>query len=332
MDNKTRIIYEPSYIIKDKRLLTTLCILYDEVMLFNNKSIEDELLFLKSLEANNKADVDVHNRIQFIEEVLYLLSSEAVLGYYDLNNTSNYFPKIDNAEVNVLVEEKNNKVFIKPDKKVNKLTADLINCVQSQNLKVSDFCRKINLYSVSNLYNIPIFTFGNHRLILDNKQYVDFLMNNLAIKSICELALPEMITSNVEDILYARDILKDELLEFKSAMLELTYTLHQSLNNMNNLKNINNECDILVNTKVRAAVYSLEHKLKTSKNRRIRDLIFTGGKILLSGGNLLSLGQSGKELIENGLGFWESIKGISDIQKPEDRIATFILNTKKYIK
>lgn len=332
MIDKTRIIYEPSYIIKDKRLLTTLCILYDEVMLFNDKSIEDELLLLKSLQENNKDDIEIGSKIKFIEDTLCFLSSEGVLGYYDSNNTSEIFPESDEVEINFSIEEKNNKIFIKPDEKINKLTMDLINSVQNKKLKISDFRRNINLYSVSNLYNIPVFTLSNNRQVLNNKQYVDFLMNNLAVKSIFELALPEMITSDIDDILYAREKLKDELIEFKSAMLELTYTLHQSLNSVKDFEYINNECEILVNTKVRAAAYSLEHKLKTNKNRRIRDLILTGSKILLSGGNLLSLGQSGKELIENGIGFYESIRDINDIQRPEDKIATFIVNTKKYIK
>lgn len=208
MSDKSRIIYEPSYVIKDRRLLTTLCILYDEVMLFNDKSIEDELLFLKSLEANKKANVDVFNKIKFIEETLYLLSSEGALGYYDFKKTNNSFPKILNTEVNLSIEEENNKVLIKVDEKVNKLTADLINCVQMNRLKISDFIRAINLYSVSNVYNIPIFAIGNQRLVLDNRQYVDFLTNNLAVKSMCELALPEIVTNDIEEILYAKDILK----------------------------------------------------------------------------------------------------------------------------
>ena len=209
------------------------------------------------------------------------------------------------------------------------MTIDLLNCARTQNLKIKYFRRLINLYSVSNVYNIPIFSISDKRIIVNNKEYVDFLANSLAVKTICQLALPEMVTCNVEDILNARDILKDELIEFKSGILELSYILHHGIKNRNNFEEINSECEILVNTKVKAAVCSLENKIKKSRNRRIKNLILTGSKILLSGGNLLSLGSQGKELMENGLELVDSLKGISEFEKPEHKIATYVLNTRK---
>lgn len=98
MSDKSRIIYEPSYVIKDRRLLTTLCILYDEVMLFNDKSMEDELLFLKSLEAN----VEVFNKIKFIEDTLYLLSSEGAL---DISRLTIAISKVSSGDFDIYLDQ-----------------------------------------------------------------------------------------------------------------------------------------------------------------------------------------------------------------------------------
>lgn len=332
MDMKSKIIYEPSFIIENPKMLTTLCILYDEILLFNSRDIDKEI---DALEEELEVDIGNNNikeKLEFIRGPLKILTSEQILNYYDPIKVQQNFPKASNIDVNLTVNEEEGRIILKTEDDINIFTKNLLNDMNTNGMNVSDLTRYLGMYAVAYSYKIPLVSFSNKRKSFDENSYLDFLTNSLAIKSICELGLPYLNTSNPEDIIFAKENLKDELIEFRSGILELTYLLHQATKGMSSISEIEIEANILVNTKIRAAVISLENKIKMNKNKRIRDLVVAGAKILLSGGNLLSLGLGLKDFATNSVDFLGNLSEIRDIDIPEHKIATYLLNTQKIFK
>lgn len=332
MKKKSQIIYEPSHLIEDPMILTTLCIMYDEVLLFNSRTIDEEIQLLETERPINAETRNISNKLEFIKGPLKILSSENIIKYYDPKKSIESFPKTGELDINLSVGtgEGDGKLILTSKGEINNFTKDYFeNFDTSIITSLSDVSRYTAMYSVAHSYQIPLLSFGNERKYIDDNHYVDFLANSLAVKSICELGLPQLTTSNPEDIIIARESLKDELIEFKSGILDLSYFLHQATKSKDSIQDINREVNILVNTKIKSSVISLENKIKMNKNKRIRDIIISGGKILLSGGNLLTLGQSIKDITTNGLDLLDNLNNINGSDVPEHKIATYLLKTQK---
>lgn len=340
--DKLKIIYEPSFIIDNPRILTSLCVFYDEVMLFNHQSIEKEKMKLEELKENNLMNHDDFSRLNFINGPLKILSQENILKVYDTESASKTFEKIDDIEIGVSeLKEENGKLLLKFNNlDINRVTNNLAQTVALANrtntkLVLTDFIRLINVYSVAEVYDIPIFSTGINKksqVKIDERNYVNLLSENLAIMSICELALPEMITQDPEDILIAREKLKDELLEFKAGILELTYALHERINNDFSYNHLVNECSILVNTRIKSSLMSLESKMRQHKSKKIKNMIFLGTKLILSGGNIFACGKEAKDFIEGGMTFMDTLTSLQSLDKPEHKIASFALRLNKQLR
>ncbi|APC41036.1 hypothetical protein [Clostridium estertheticum] len=331
-DNKSRIIYEPSFVIQNPKVLTSLCMFYDEVMLFNSKPIDDEIQKLEELKEKGLIDTKGIAKLDFINGPLKILSNENVLNVYDAKKCSEVFVEANELDLDLeLIDKPGHLGFKIQNSKMNNLTKNIVQAILSGNnnkITVSELIRAANIYSVAEAYSIPIFSGHesyNSGVKIDNKDYVSFLSENLAIMSICELALPEMVTQNPEDILIAREKLKDELLEFKAGILELTYLLHQKIDsNRSSYNQIANECTVLINTKIKASLISLENKINKNKNKRIKNMIVIGAKLLLSGGNIFTCANEAKSIIESGISIADNLSSLINIDKPEHKIASYI--------
>jgi hypothetical protein len=145
----------------------------------------------------------------------------------------------------------------------------------------------------------------------------------LATTAISRLALPQVRPLHVDDLLEARTALIDELLEFRAAILNLTWLLHQQVKDEDDLAKIRREADVLVDTRIKAAVLSLENRMRQHKNKRIRRMLFGTGKVLVDACTL-SLSSLGKGLL--------TLAGEIDKTKPpEDQVATYLYRLKRQL-
>lgn len=321
---KNTIIYEPDYIIYNSKLLTSLCVYFDELILVSKKPLdeeEDQLL-------ENK-EIGYQKKIEYINSILRPLMAEQVITLYDSDTLSSIPFKSNDIELgDIDIRQESNKVFLDiKSLEDNAISNALVNLKYSK-LKVSDLVRLINVYTLSNEYQIPVATTWNHTD--NNAVNSEMLSNLLAVKVLCDLGLPLLNTTNPDDILDIRNELKNELIEFKAGILDLTYLLYQNIKTAPK-KEINKEIEMLVNTKVKSSILSLEHKISTNKRKSFSKIVLDGSKIVISGA-LMALG-FGKTFdnLNNGLRVLQSLSGVNSLNNREvDRIASYLIHLKKY--
>ncbi len=319
--NNNSIIYEPDFIILNNELLTSLCVYFDELILISNENIEAELC--KIIE---KKDIKYIEKSRYIKNTLIPLSQEGVITLYNDAEINNLCPKSMELELGEIdITQVDNKVLFNFKSLAdNEMTKAVVNKFSLGNYKVADLKRFVNVCSLSLEYNIPVIRDDIGEALCDTKSIADLL----AIKILCKLALPRMSATNPEDIIKIRRELKDELIEFRAGILDITYLLYQSIKNTpKNALDINREIDILIDTKVKAAIMSLEHKIYSNKKNKFSNLILHGGKFLISGA-LLALGLGDKvSTLSNSSSLLQSISDMkSIIDKPEDKIASYIVS------
>jgi hypothetical protein len=154
----------------------------------------------------------------------------------------------------------------------------------------------------------------------------------LATTAIAQLALPEIRPSHVDDLLEARTALRDELLEFRAGILNLTWLLHQQIKGENDLTEIRQEADMLVSTKIKAAMLSLEHRMRQHENKRIRRMLFGTGRVLVDAAKLLLPGGWQEKLITGGKALLQTATEINSSNPPEDQVATYLYKLKRQFK
>lgn len=329
VNDKLSIIYEPHPYIRDLRLLTSLCIYYDDVKLFHHTEISDnydEWLETQSEELN-----------EFLTGPFDILSNEGFIDIYTPKKVGEIFPETNDLKVSINAVDQNEEgVILRIDKTQNDLTKTIISSINpsitGKSANVRDLIRAINLYSVASTYNIPILTNQNYIPSIGNgltaEQKVRMVSDSLAMMTINRFALPELCAQNVEDIIVAREKLKDELIEFRSGILDLTYFLCKNLNS-DNVKDLHYECSLLVETKIKASIMSLEQAIIKNKNSKIKNLIFNTSKLIMTGGSIFLAGGSLKEVISNGASLLDISKDLIDTSIPEQRIASFTYRTNR---
>lgn len=324
--NCNSVIYEPDFIILNNELLTSLCVYFDELILISNRSIDDELYRIKE----NK-DSGYMVKKEYVNTVLKPLVQEGVITLYDSNEICEICPnslEIDLGDMEIKQVEDAVHLDIK-SLNDNRISRAMVEMLLKENCKVGDLVRLISVYSLSMEYNIPIIK----NTIQKGRYGAQELSDLLAMKVLCKLAMPQITTTNCEDIIKIRKELKDELIEFRAGILDLTYLLYQSLKaTPNDKQNISQEIDMLVDTKINSAVLSLEHKLSDSKRSRVPNIILNGGKFLMSGA-LLALGIENQEsTLSNGASFLQSVLDMKSLKnEPQDKIASYIVSLSKYL-
>ncbi|RRJ66080.1 hypothetical protein EHV15_26575 [Paenibacillus oralis] len=322
MNDKLSIIYEPQPYIKDPRLLTSLCIYYDNVMLFHHTDITNDY--------SERLDTQSEELNEFLLGPFDILSSEGFIDIYTPEKVTKLFPEINQLELAIeRIDENDDGIVLRlSDSNLDDLTNSIITSLNSKIVgkptTVKDLIRSIYLYSVAKTYNIPVLTDRKYPLnnTLAIEQKVRMVSDSLAMMTINKFALPELCTLNVEDILFSREKLKDELIEFRTGILDLTYFLCKNLDG-DNLKDLHYECSLLVETKIKASIMSLEKAITKNKNSRIRNLIFNAAKLILTGGNIFLTGGGIKDIISNGASLLDISKALIDTNIPEQRIASF---------
>ena len=326
-EDKLKIIYSPSLIIKDPKILTTLCLLYDEVMLFNNDSIEEEVQILDELFQTGQVTNELIEKSKFISGPLETLSKESILRVYTPNLVKEVYPESRKLEVDLKIKDnyaecgRIEMFMAKPN--VNNFTQIILsNIALLPGVTVDELVRLLNIYSVAEAYDIPIINDGIH---LQSKNYQRLLSDAVTLMSMCKFVLPGLTCDNPDTILEARYALKDELIEFRSGVLELTYLLHQRVNRNCTYEDLKFECSMLVNTKIKSSIMSLENKIKCHRNKKIKNLIITTAKLILSGGNLISCRNDIKDVLDGGNSFLDTLANAGGLEKPEHKIASFII-------
>lgn len=255
--------------------------------------------------------------------------AEQVITLYDSDTLSNMPFKSDEIVLgDIDIRQEDNKVFLFLKSLEDNTISNLLANLKYSKLKVSDLKRLINVYSLSNEYKIPVATTRNYT---DNSAVnSEMLSNLLAVKVLCDLGLPLLNTTNPDDILDIRNELKNELIEFKAGILDLTYLLYQNIKTVPQ-KEINKEIEMLVNTKVKSSILSLEHKISTNKRKSFSKIVLDGSKIVISGALMaLGFGETFDNL-NNGLRVLQSLSGVNSLNNREvDRIASYLIHLRKY--
>lgn len=279
---------------------------------------------------------------QFLNGPYKLLSKENVIMIYTPENTDFYFPEANNVELsidNIKAEEDGQKQVVLELKndEMNSVTNAMLTSVHPKNLgrqaSVNDLMRATLVYGVAETAHIPIITnkpYISHSVNNTRKQ-IEMFSNKLAIMTLEKFAVPQLFARNYEDIIVARESLKDELLEYKASILELTYLLCKNAQPLE-LFDLHLECTLLIDTKIKASIMRLEESIRQHRKSKIRNLVVNGGKILLSGGNVLIAGEGLKHIIENGLNLIDATNNLLDCNIPENRIASFVYKANNILK
>ncbi len=178
----------------------------------------------------------------------------------------------------------------------------------------------------------PLYTSNNTTTRSTAMETIERLSTTLATTAISQLALPQVRPAHVDDLLEARTALKDELLEFRAGILNLTWLLHQQVKGTNDLSEIRQEADMLVNTKIRAAVLLLEHRMQQHENKRIRRMLFGTGRVLVDAAKMFLPGGWQEKLVAGGKALLQTATEIDSAKPPEDQIATYLYKLKRHLK
>lgn len=160
----------------------------------------------------------------------------------------------------------------------------------------------------------------------------EHLSGVLGTTAISRLALPAVCPSNVDDLLEARNALRDELLEFRAGIRKLTWLLHQQVKGENDLTEIRREADVLVHTVIEGAVMSLEHRMQQHENKCIRRMLFGTGRVLVDATKMFLPGGWQEKLFAGGKALLQTATEIDSAKLPEDQIATYLYKLKRRLK
>lgn len=292
LERKTRVIYGDAPFIDDMGVLTTLCLLNDEVLLFGSKTLAEHLD-----EHWEKRDAAHDPSARSVaEEMLEVLLPEGVVSFYSPSDASEAFPGIDELDLPGIKGFKHITVNGKPQilldsdpSKFNDFTRLLVGGIGEGHRTASRLIRDATILSASVQASLPIVCKKAQISAASSRSRVSEVSAFLAQRTFQRLALPELQAYHPDDILEARVKLKDELLEFREGILELVWLLHQKTDLGGNLQGLGHQCDVLIDTKISASVSQLERAISAHESKIIRRILkVTGGALLELGKSLLS--------------------------------------------
>lgn len=317
LSEKSEVIYFPDSIIENPSTLTSLCLFHDEVILFFTK---DPYLQLKELKRkyyryHEIPSVQFHNYISFIQGPLKLLSEATLLTAISPDMFDKRFSNANNLEVSYqLLQNISDSINESKPRK-------------SKYITVGELLRSIMAYSAALKYDLPLVTdklFLPANSIKHTKQEIGLLADILSRSAIANLALPDLRAQHPEDIILAKRELKDELIEYRAGILSLTYMLRQNISSKANLLEISNEADILVNTRIKAALLNLEFKIAKHNNTRLKRMLFGTAKVGLELVKLFLPSSIPDKIITGSKSLFELATAIDDNKVPEIQMASFL--------
>lgn len=188
-------------------------------------------------------------------------------------------------------------------------------------------------YAASKHYRCPFISNDKDFQDLDKRpKSLEAFSQVLEQSAICQLALPDVRTVDVEDLLEARRELKDELLEFRAGILKLTWLLNQQINDKNDLEQIRQEADTLTNTIIKGSLLSLKNRMRQHKKKRIRQMLFGTGRILVEAIKLFLPSGAAEKMITDGKSLFQLATELDSAKPPEGQVATYLYKLKGIFK
>lgn len=328
---KSCIIYGDGPFIEDMGVLTTLCLLHDEVLLFGSKPLKEHLDEYWGAESGT-AEGDVPS---IVEQTFRDLYPEGVVSFLAPSEVSTRFPGADDMELpgveGVQPAQVNGKdvLMIKTDPgKLNELSKLILRGVNPGIRTARDLLRETSMIGAAHTSGIPIVTQRAQINLLPSSTRVAEAATFIAHRTLQRLALPELRAYDAGDILEARAKLKDELAEFKAGLLELVWALHQKSDLGGDFRELSHQCDILIETKISSAVSQLERAVANHESMKIRRMLITTGAALLELGKaLLTPGYSSALL--GGSGAVLEIAKRMETPAPTMQVASFIYRVRE---
>lgn len=317
--DKSVVVYYPSFVIDDPRLLTSLCLYNDKVLLFIRNQPEITLASLRTKTKDDPTFADELLKFEsFMKKPLPVLSDAGLLDVVTSQECNKRFEKSGELPID--------KHLLK------KMIQDSSSPRIKSGTTVGELIRALDAYSVAKRYELPLagsFGFPSDLMPGTARGEVEATANILAHSTICQLALPDIVAINPGDILLIKDKLNDELIEFRVGILELTWLLRQSVTNKQALDEIRHEAEIIIHSKVKSALTSLEQRIKSHEKGRIRRMLFSSGRVIINSVKLFLPGGVSEML----LGASKSLFQLAvefDLQKPpSDQVASFIYQLRK---
>lgn len=323
---QSSVIYGDSPFIEDMGVLTTLCLLHDEILLFGSKPLDEHLndYWERSEVYRNGTTATT------VEQAFQVLYPEKIISFLSPPDVETRFPGSNEIELPGInhfeMSEVNGKASLiaKIDAKNLSLVSRLVLAgFATGSRTVSSMIRDTSLISAAIQSKLPIVCENAHFALAPTATRVSEVANFLAHRTLQKLALPELRAYHAEDILEAKLKLKGELTEFKAGMLELVWLLHQRNDLSGDLKGIGRECDVLIETKITAAISSLEQAIAKHESRAIRRILKTTGGALMELGKSLIVPSVTGALV-GGSGALMKLSDSMEIQAPSIQIASFV--------
>jgi len=115
--------------------------------------------------------------------------------------------------------------------------------------------------------------------VVDLKRFARLQASALAIQSL-KIALPPFKEITDDEILEAREELRDQLIPFRIAMLALSPVVRQGIENNNSLAEIHREANYIAETRILPTLTELRKKLELERGKFWRRIILKGSSIL----------------------------------------------------
>ena len=322
----TRVIYGDAPFIEDMRLLTTLCLLNDKVILIGNAALHEQL---QQTAPRNEIAGSV------ISQTVESLIPEGVVWFVSPTDLDIHFPGAGNIELSGLqgIEpiETDGRVVVSlrlKHSELNDTTRVLLRGFGSNGRTVSDFLRELSLVAASMQAGLPVVYQQRRVSLAASSSRVPEVAAFLAQRTFERLVLPDLQAYHAEDILEARLKLKSELLEFRAGVRELVWLLHQQVDLSGDLRGLATECDILIDTKIAAAVSNLERSIAAHESKKIRRILKTmSGALLEVGKSLVSPTFAG--ILFGGSGAILKVVDGLEASAPAVQIASFIYKVRE---
>ena len=165
-------------------------------------------------------------------------------------------------------------LVVKTDiKNLNQISRLVLAGISKEPRTISSVIRDASLLSAAITSELPIVCEKSQITLKPTPTHVSEVATYLAHRTFQKLALPKLRAYHAEDILEARLKLKGELAEFKAGIRDLVWLLDERNDLSGNLRGIGHHCDVLIETKITAAILSLEQAMAKHENQRIRRIL-----------------------------------------------------------
>ena len=287
-DGRSRIIYGDAPFIEDMGLLTTLCLLHDEVLLFGSGTLNEEMLRYWARE-----DAPPEEERTVAERMLEILLPEGVVSFYSPDDVKAEFVGSGDLELPGIIAVEETVHDGKPslslrtnNDRMNQLSQLILQKAAGETMTISSLLRHVSLLSAAWSSSLPVVGKNTQFSLRPSTSRVSEVATLLSHRTLQRLALPELLTYEPNDILEARRAFRSELLEYRDGMCELVWLLHQKIDIEREVDDLVRHCDVLIDSKIAPAVSQLERAIESYKSSKLRRIL------KLTGGAALELGKS----------------------------------------